>query len=215
MAYVAPTVRSVGDAVTAADYNIMANNALQFAPFVQGVFTNEAARDAAITSPTEGMHVYLTAPTVPTSNAGAQTIYNGSAWVCVTPQNAVVLTKEGSYLGGSYVNLATVGPAVTLVTGTTALVTISAALYNQSADRCYAGVAVSGASTIAGTNNFSASVYSRDTNGFSDNLEASASYTGIITGLTAGTNTFTMKYAGTSSNLMSASNRSITVMGIA
>jgi hypothetical protein len=61
MAYVAPTIRSVGDAVTAADYNIMANDVLQFAPFVQGVFTNEAARDAAVTSPTEGMHVYLTA----------------------------------------------------------------------------------------------------------------------------------------------------------
>ena len=30
MAYVAPTVRSVGDAVTAADYNIMANNAISF-----------------------------------------------------------------------------------------------------------------------------------------------------------------------------------------
>ena len=31
MAYVAPTVRSVGDAVTAADYNILANNAIFFA----------------------------------------------------------------------------------------------------------------------------------------------------------------------------------------
>ena len=30
MAYVAPTVRSVGDAVTAADYNIMANNDIDF-----------------------------------------------------------------------------------------------------------------------------------------------------------------------------------------
>jgi hypothetical protein len=28
MAYVAPTVRSVGDAVTAADYNIMANDVI-------------------------------------------------------------------------------------------------------------------------------------------------------------------------------------------
>jgi hypothetical protein len=192
----------------------MANDVLQFAPMVQGVFTNEAARDAAITSPTEGMHAYLTAPTVPTSNAGAQTIYNGSAWVCVTPQNAVVLTKQGNYLGTSYVDLATVGPAVTLVTGTTAMVTIAATLYNQNADRCFAGVAVSGASTIAGTNNFAASLLSIAT-AASDNVIASVSYTGIITGLTAGTNTFTMKYAGTSSNFMSASNRSLTVMGIA
>lgn len=30
MAYVAPTIRSVGDAVTAADYNIMANDVLSF-----------------------------------------------------------------------------------------------------------------------------------------------------------------------------------------
>jgi hypothetical protein len=178
------------------------------------VFTNEAARDAAITSPSKGMIAYLTTPTVPTSNAGAKTIYNGSVWVCVTPQNNVVLTKQGNYLAGTYVDLATVGPSVTLVTGTTALVTLSATLYTQSADRCYAGVAVSGASTIAGTNNFSCSLYSRDA-AASDNSIASVSYTGIITGLTAGTNIFTMKYAATASNFMSASNRSLTVTGVA
>jgi hypothetical protein len=55
------------------------------------VFTDEAARDAAITSPTEGMHAYLTASTVAAATGdttavptGVQTIYNGSAWVCVT-----------------------------------------------------------------------------------------------------------------------------------
>lgn len=211
MAWVTPTTVNTGDVLTASEWNqsVVANSLMG-----NPVFTNEAARDAAIPSPTEGMVCYLTAPTIPTNTAGARTLYNGSVWVCLTPQNSTVLTKQSSYLGTTYVDLSTVGPAVTLVTGTTAMVTISATLYTQSADRCYAGVAVSGASTIAGTNNFSASLYSRDA-AASDNSIASVSYTGIITGLTAGTNTFTMKFAGTSSNLMSASNRSLTVVGVA
>lgn len=40
------------------------------------VFTNSTARDAALTSPTEGMVAYLTA-------SDHLTIYNGSAWVII------------------------------------------------------------------------------------------------------------------------------------
>ena len=42
MAYVTPTVRSVGDAVTAADYNIMANDVIQLATPAYGTLTSSS-----------------------------------------------------------------------------------------------------------------------------------------------------------------------------
>ena len=47
MAYVAPTIRSVGDAVTAADYNIMANDVINLralANVQQTVLTSAASQ---------------------------------------------------------------------------------------------------------------------------------------------------------------------------
>jgi len=219
MAYVAPTVRSVGDAVTAADYNIMANNALQFAPFVQGVFTNEAARDAAIVSPTEGMHAYLTAPTVPaatgTSTAlptGVQTIYNGSVWVCLTPIGSRSDTSTANTTSTTYVTTLTLdGTAisVTLVTGTSALVQMESTSSVNAVASNILSFSVSGATTLAAT----------DSNGSRDVSEAAGRLVGvsralIITGLTAGTNTFTLNYR-TDSGTITYATRNIIVSGIA
>lgn len=53
MAYVAPTVRSAGDAVTAADYNIMANNAIALRAVdtnVQSTFVNSVSFSTSSTS---------------------------------------------------------------------------------------------------------------------------------------------------------------------
>ena len=159
-------------------------------------FTPEAARDAAITAPTEGMIAYLTAPTVPAATGattyvptGIQTIYNGSSWVCVTGVGAKVTVNQTT-TSTAYTDLATVGPAVTLSTGTTALVQLSA-LITASATSVYgiAAVAVSGASTIAGNDLESVFVQSP-----SGNYQGMAGRTIVIGGLTAGTNTFTMKY---------------------
>ena len=52
MAYVAPTIRSVGDAVTAADYNIMANDVIETAPFFSGWTTYTPTLTSATGSPT-------------------------------------------------------------------------------------------------------------------------------------------------------------------
>jgi hypothetical protein len=173
------------------------------------VFTTEALRDAAITSPTEGMHAYLSAPTVPTSTAGAQTIYNGSVWVCVTPQSAAVATRETTS-STSFTNLSTSGPAVTLVTGTTALVTVSVQLdANPGGTYAEAAVAVSGATTIAATA-ANGVIYGLG----NANSNASCSSTFLISSLTAGTNIFTVQYK-TSANTMGAQHRKITVQGIA
>jgi hypothetical protein len=173
------------------------------------VFTNEAARDAAITSPSEGMIAYLTAPTVPTATAGAITVYNGSVWVCTTSQSDTVATRQTT-TSTSYTALSTAGPAVTLVTGTTALVTLSASMdTNNTSNYVYTSVAVSGATTLA----------SSDANGLicgimAANQVGSFSRQFVIGGLTAGTNTFTMQYRVTA-NTGGWQNRSIVVQGIA
>ncbi len=172
-------------------------------------FTNEAARDAALTAPTEGMFAYLTTPTIPTSNTGALTAYTGTAWTCLTPQGAVVNTLETT-TSITYTSLATAGPAVTLVTGTKALVTITATIDNATAgsNQVYAGFAVSGASTIAA--NDDQALDHRIGDQF-----ATLSGTYLVSGLTAGTNTFTMQYkTGIITTAGRFQRRNITVVGV-
>ena len=66
MAYVAPTIRSVGDAVTAADYNIMANDVINLrglANVVQGTYST-----ATLCQNTTYITTNLAATITPTSN---------------------------------------------------------------------------------------------------------------------------------------------------
>ena len=171
-------------------------------------FTTEAARDTAITAPTEGMVAYLTAPTVPTFTGGALTIYNGSVWVCVSEQSATVTTFQGT-TSATYTDLATVGPSVTLVTGTAAMITFGASVNTPSGQNCQMSFAVSGATTLAASD-----TNSTFAGGVTGGMAASISRTMVISGLTAGTNTFTAKYNSTSGTA-NFRNRDITVVGIA
>ncbi len=88
----------------------------------------------------------------------------------------------------SFTNLATSGPAVTVTTGTKALVIISAQLRPTGASNPVIGYAVSGATTVAAD----------DSNmlmkNWGNDEYISASYAVIKEGLTAGSNTFTLKY---------------------
>lgn len=184
------------------------------------VFTNEAARDAAITSPTEGMRAYLTAPTVPAATGGTTsvptgvvTIYNGSAWVCVTPVSAIQ-TATGTTTSGTYTATLTGGgtnASVTLTTGTTALLMLSVTgSVSPAPTTIAAGVAVSGATTraVAGDSN---AVYVGISGGYIGMMSCAK----VITGLTAGSNTFTIQYLSGAGNTASFYDRSITVQGIA
>ncbi len=197
--------------------------------FGQATFANEAARDTAYATAMlpitlqEGMRAYLTAPTVPAASggttmvpSGATTIYNGSAWVCTTPVGA--FTNNTGTLTGSTTFTGTLGgspgtnPAVTLVTGTTALVSISALASNGSiGGGAILSVAVSGASTIAASTD-NAAGYDNSTVSYFITI----AHTFVFTGLTAGTNTFTLNYslnnAGTTASFL---RRRITVQGIA
>ena len=115
---------------------------------------------------------------------------------------AAVATSQGT-TSTSYTDLATVGPAVTLATGTKALVVIttsqeaSIAGYNT-----YTGFAVSGATTIAAA----------DIRGIRLKTGAQLSATYLVTTLTAGSNTFTLKYKAESGSTANFLNREIAVI---
>lgn len=98
--------------------------------------------------------------------------------------SAEVLTSQTT-TSTSYTDLATAGPAVTLTTGTKALVIVQS---NQSstAGSALMAFAVSGASTIAASDDYHAQ------NASTNALSACALIS--LTGLTAGSNTFTAKY---------------------
>lgn len=189
--------------------------------FGQATFTNEAARDAAIPATgitlQEGMRAYLTAPTVPAATgasstqvpSGATTIYNGTAWVCVTEVGARSSTT-GTTTSTSYVTTMTSdGTAIscTLVTGTTALIGMTCQSYVSGAGVTgFASISVSGATTLSAS----------DANGIKlqSTFEAVPSSVFILSGLTAGTNTFTMNYK-TNSGTLTAVERRLWVKGIA
>ena len=111
---------------------------------------------------------------------------------------AAGITSDGSVQNASettastsFTDLATVGPSVTVTTGTKALVLIGAMRSNTiSGGVSLMGFAVSGASTIAASD--ANSVFQQGT------VQESSSKAVYVDGLTAGSNTFTAKYRATS-----------------
>lgn len=200
---------TAGSVLTASDVNSY---------LMQGVlvFTTETARDTAITSPVEGMIAYLTAPAVPAATGGTtavptgvRTIYNGTNWVCVTPVGAYT-NNAGTTTSTSFTATLSgtpgTNPSVTLVTGTIALVTLSGGVFSTTTGDAYIGVAVSGAGTVAASTAAAMSSASTAATRFG--------ITFVLTGLTAGTNTFTLQYqAGAFTG--NYSDRRIAVQGIA
>lgn len=142
----------------------------------------------------------------------------GVKWATPTPSaitavaSATVLTAQNT-TSTSFTDLATAGPSVTVTTGTEALVTISAILGQglDAGQTVHAGVAVSGASTVAASVNYSLFLNGDDFASSSGNVSLSTTFK--LTGLTAGSNTFTMKYK-TSSSEARFENRHLTVFAI-
>lgn len=111
--------------------------------------------------------------------------YDGTQWVQVNPKAAVVATSQTT-TSTTYADLSTTGPAVTILTGTSALVTVGGNLVPSGAGTfAIMSFAVSGASTVAAADATAAATET-------DNLNISKQ--SLITGLTAGANTFTAKY---------------------
>ena len=100
---------------------------------------------------------------------------------------ATVATSQ-STSSTSYTDLATVGPAVTITTGTKALVITTCYASNSTSTRSANwSFAVSGATTVAASDSWSGDIDNGPEGG-----RLSIAY--LITGLTAGSNTFTTKY---------------------
>ncbi len=130
--------------------------------------------------------------TAPAKATAASQIFvstGANAIVTRTPTTATVLTSETS-TSTSYGDLATPGPSVTVTTGTIAIVAFAASCSNSGANQAeLVSVEVSGASSVAASDNWSLVV-----DGLPAGQSIRAGVTHIFTGLTAGTNTFKMKY---------------------
>jgi len=195
MAWTAPSTWVAGAILTAAQLNTqLRDNLLAGGP----IYATEALRDAAITSPFEGQRAYITGSTIAAATGtttavptGIQTIYNGAAWVCVTEVGASS-TTVGTTTSTSFVTTLTgdaTAISTTLQTGTSALIYLNSASYSTTASNTNTlTVSVSGATTIAAADGNG--VQSSPPSGFYTSLARVF----VLTGLTAGTNTFTLNY---------------------
>lgn len=193
---------TTGDVLSAGDTN---------GYLMQGVwvFASAAARDAAVTSPQEGNVCYL-------KDTDAIMTYSGSAWVAVggtasfNTASAVVATAE-STSSTSYVALTT-ALAVTVTTGTKALVSIGSRFGNGATTNTsqYMGFAVSGASTVAASDQYAIGYQYF---GSSVNYQPVQNGTFLVTGLTAGSNTFSTRYK-TNGDTLAFTNRIISVVNL-
>ena len=116
------------------------------------------------------------------------------------------LSTLQSTSSSSYTDLATV-TSVTVTTGTKALVIVSASAEAYGGFYTYVSFAVSGATTIAAADEWALYNYSS-----SGDDKSKASNAHLVTGLTAGSNTFTMKFRTDSGGNREFINRSITVI---
>jgi len=112
----------------------------------------------------------------------------------------------------SYADLATAGPAVTVTTGTKALVSIKASMANGAVlTGQMMGVAVSGATTVAASDTYGAGYKYI---GGPTNFQPVMAATFLITGLTAGSNTFTAKYRSVTGDAIYFKERMISVVDL-
>ncbi len=160
-------------------------------------FASAAARDAAILVPVEGMVAYL-------RDVKYLTVYNGTLWVPYGHQFSNTVATSQTTTQTSFADMATVGPTVTVATGTSALVTLSAKVKCSVADGVFMGCAVSGASTIAASTLKALTTVGTNEQGMS--------FTFLQDGLTPGVNTFTAKYRIAFSGQMTASDRNLIVV---
>lgn len=109
------------------------------------------------------------------------------------PAAATVATSE-TETNTSYDDMATSGPAVTLTTGTKALIVVGAHMNNNTSGAgCYMSFAVSGATTLAAADT-RALISGEDMTATGGGSLQASSHMIYYAALTAGSNTFTAKY---------------------
>lgn len=99
--------------------------------------------------------------------------------------------------------------AVTLTTGTKAVVFLSCELQNSAISNTFVSVVISGASSVAASDAFG--IRFRPP---AANIEYRIGAHRFFSGLTAGSNTFTMQFKATGGNTGNFGNRTITVIDL-
>lgn len=173
------------------------------------VFATTVTRDAAFGGAgektlAEGQLCYL-------ESTNVVQYYDGAAWATVGPSalttaTATVATSQ-STSSVTYTDLATAGPAVTLTTGTQVLVFTNTEVSTASGRYVFADFDISGATTRAAADATCVKA-GDDTNA----VQFRIGVANLMT-VTAGSNTFTMKYR-TNAGSSSFSNRTITVVAL-
>ena len=173
------------------------------------VFATTVERDAAFGGSgektlAEGQLCYL-------EDSNVVQYYDGAAWATVGPSalttaTATVATSQ-STSSTTYTDLATAGPAVTLTTGTKVLVFTNTEVSTAAGRYVFADFAISGATTRSASDDTCIKMGTD-----ADTMQTRNGVANLMT-VTAGSNTFTMKYrvnAGTNSFI----NRSIVVVAL-
>lgn len=214
MAYTALSNVSSGQTITSSGYNQLIANTVMACP----TFVDEAARDAAITSPEEGMICCITSPsaaqvtatgTVPMIPQAAYYWHNGTVWVHTLHFPAAYSNTSVTTTSTTYSSTVT-GDAtllsVTLRTGSRVRVNIAAQCsHSASGGVIYLGWGVSGATTQAAADSTSAYATIAGVN-----YQAALAGSINFSGLTNGVNTFYLAYK-TSTGTATFTRRSISV----
>lgn len=185
-----------GTVLTAEQQNISAATGV---PVFATTVTRDAAFGGSNKALAEGQLCYL-------EDSDNIQYYSGSSWINIVSQAAVdyVATSQ-SATSSSYTALATAS-AVTLTTGTRALVTVSCvATTNNTGITGRMGFSISGATTTAAADAYATAA--KLTNATPQTMSASFPVT-----LTAGSNTFTTLFATDLGGNFTCSNRTISVL---
>jgi len=154
------------------------------------VFADSAARDAAFGG--TGEKVLAEGQFAFTEDANTTWFYTGAVWSPVSGQFATAQTNSTqSTASTTYVDLATV-TSVTVTTGTSALCVWHASGLNATGNAgIFVSVAVSGATTVAASDTI-ANLVQTPSSSLGVYFPIHSGH--IFTGLTAGSNTFTIKF---------------------
>lgn len=163
MAWTAPYTAIAGGVVSAADFNTHVRD-------------NLLATEAALAM-----------------NVGGFFVATGTNTIVERLPSTDFIDTQQTTASTTYTDLATVGPTVTVTTGTKAIVIVGGRVgpvTTGGTASCKLSWAVSGATTVAASDNWAAGIVGQSTTG--------VNYTSrwyLATGLTAGSNTFRAKYA--------------------
>jgi len=140
-------------------------------------------------------------------NSGATALEWGT--IAAVPTNGVdYVGANESTTSTSFTDLSTAGPAVTITTGTKAFVILGCRMEGASTStRGYMGFAVSGSSSVAANEG-----RAQELKVVADQFIDQKSFGYIITGLTAGSNTFTAKYKSQTGAIVYYTERRISVI---